>query len=1025
MQRGQGGSIRRLLACAVLGLLSLRVPAQDDGPQSHRPANAPVRRVPLPDLVQVAPGEQPIRLAHAGVDVFVDGSLAHTVIDLTLVNPNARVLEGELQFPLRAGQTVTGFALDMADGSMRAAVPVPKARGREVFEAVVRRGVDPALLEQTTGENFRLRVYPLRPNGARHVRIAITEWLTPGVRQRLQLGLPVDFGATRAEQLDLHVRLRATSPASVTAGTDLQGVHVQAQGADTDVTLHASGLRTGVADRHAVDLDWPAPAGDTILRERVDDRAYFHAELQVPDQPAARARPQELTLVWDASGSGAQRDHDAELRLLAALFAWQPDVKVRLRVVRDAAEPDRLFDVRGGDWQALRDTLRHVAYDGASNASLWTVPAGRAPAASLALLFSDGLGNWGDPAPVAPGTVPAYAVQAGASGSAVFLRQWAEARGGRLLDLAALSADEALRLVQQRGTRLLRVDGEGFDQAAVASYRPDAGRLVVAGRFTAAKARLELVFEGGDGATLRKSIELPAPAREEAADAGFVAQRWARLRVDELLAQPQLHRTEITALGNRFGIVTPETSLIVLETLADYQRYEIRPPRGPLRDAFDASANTVATAKSAQATRHLETLVQRWRDVQAWWDKDFPKDKPAPQQIAEAKSATGAVSDEVQRVEIASTSPMAAAAAPHRPLSLPPPAPAPAPMVTANAASARGDVSADRAAATDGLAYASRPQAREKANKDGDASASTAIHIAVQAWSPDAGGMRRLAQAATDARYAVYLDQRLESAGSPAFYLDAAQVFAAKGQRALALRVLSNLAELHLEDRGLLRVLAYRLQEMGETAQAIRVLRRVAELAPDEPQSWRDLGLAQAAAGAWQPAVDALWTAASGSWDARFGDIDVIALGELDAIAATHQVDLSAVDARLRRNLPLDVRVALAWDTDNTDIDLWVKDPNGEWVSYQKPLSRQGGRNTRDVTQGYGPEVFSLRKAIPGVYEVRAKYFGSHRQALGNGTSVMMRMTTGFGTKDEKHRDVILRLEEARDEVLVGSFEVR
>jgi Ca-activated chloride channel homolog len=320
---------------------------------------------------------------------------------------------------------------------------------------------------------------------------------------------------------------------------------------------------------------------------------------------------------------------------------------------------------------------------------------------------------------------------------------------------------------------------------------------------------------------------------------------------------------------------------------------------------------------------------------------------------------------------------------------------------------------------------AGRADASDALKKSAAAPSSTAIRIAVQAWTPDAAGMRRLAQASAEDRYAVYLDQRLEAAASPAFYLDAAQVFAARGQRALALRVLSNLAELRLEDRGLLRVLAYRLQEMGETAQAIRMLRRVAELAPDEPQSWRDLGLAQAAAGAWQPAVDALWTAASGTWDARFGDIDVIALGELNAIAATHKVDAAAVDPRLRRNLPLDLRVALAWDTDNTDIDLWVKDPNGEWVSYQKPLSRQGGRNTRDVTNGYGPEVFSLKKAIPGVYEVRAKYFGSHRQALGNGTSVMMRLSTGFGTRDEKHRDVILRLEEAKDEVLVGSFEIQ
>ena len=263
--------------------------------QGFGQASAPPR--PEPALVQVAPGQQAIRLAHAGVDVFVEGSLAHTVIDLTLANPNARVLEGELQFPLHAGQTVTGFALDMADGSMRAAVPVPKARGREVFEAVVRRGVDPALLEQTTGENFRLRVYPLRPGGTRHVRIALTEWLTPTAQQCLRLGLPLDFAGSAAGELDLHVRLHATASSQVTLGAGLDGASVAMQGLDTDISLHRSAFHPAGADRRGLDLSWPAARGDSLLRERAEGQAFFHAELQVPDQPAPRAKPGELTLI--------------------------------------------------------------------------------------------------------------------------------------------------------------------------------------------------------------------------------------------------------------------------------------------------------------------------------------------------------------------------------------------------------------------------------------------------------------------------------------------------------------------------------------------------------------------------------------------------------------------------------------------------------------------------------------------------------------------------------------------------------
>ncbi len=75
------------------------------------------------------------------------------------------MLEGELQFPLADGQQISGFALDI-NGEMRDAVPVPKDRSRQVFEEIARRGVDPGLLEQTAGNQFRLRTIRCRPAAA-------------------------------------------------------------------------------------------------------------------------------------------------------------------------------------------------------------------------------------------------------------------------------------------------------------------------------------------------------------------------------------------------------------------------------------------------------------------------------------------------------------------------------------------------------------------------------------------------------------------------------------------------------------------------------------------------------------------------------------------------------------------------------------------------------------------------------------------------------------------------------------------
>ena len=138
------------------------------------PATAPAQsRDHLVAPLLIAPAaEVPIRMRSLSMVTEVTGGLARTTVDMTFHNPNGRQLEGELQFPLQPGQQVSGFALDI-DGRMRPAVPVEKAKGRQVFEAIERRGVDPGLLEQTAGNQFKLRVYPLPANGERRVRISI------------------------------------------------------------------------------------------------------------------------------------------------------------------------------------------------------------------------------------------------------------------------------------------------------------------------------------------------------------------------------------------------------------------------------------------------------------------------------------------------------------------------------------------------------------------------------------------------------------------------------------------------------------------------------------------------------------------------------------------------------------------------------------------------------------------------------------------------------------------------------------
>src|SRR6185295_17569612 len=115
--------------------------------------------------------------------------------------------EGELQLPLRDGQQIVSFARAV-DGKLREAVPVPKARWRQVFEDIRRQRVDPGLLQATQGNNFKVRVYPILPQRTRTVAIRYSESLAIRGTQATYR-LPLDYGG-RVGELSLALSVRGS-----------------------------------------------------------------------------------------------------------------------------------------------------------------------------------------------------------------------------------------------------------------------------------------------------------------------------------------------------------------------------------------------------------------------------------------------------------------------------------------------------------------------------------------------------------------------------------------------------------------------------------------------------------------------------------------------------------------------------------------------------------------------------------------------------------------------------------------------
>jgi tetratricopeptide (TPR) repeat protein len=264
------------------------------------------------------------------------------------------------------------------------------------------------------------------------------------------------------------------------------------------------------------------------------------------------------------------------------------------------------------------------------------------------------------------------------------------------------------------------------------------------------------------------------------------------------------------------------------------------------------------------------------------------------------------------------------------------------------------------------------------------------------------------------------------------FYFNTAAFFIASGQKATGLKILSNIAELETESYELEKMLGYKLKELGETEAACAVFRKVMEWRPFEPQSYRDYGLALEDAGHYQQALDTLCYALTRNYDesvnALYPGIEETLLPEINALIVKERgrLDISRVPGSLLGNMPVDIRVVLNWNRINTDIDLWVTDPDNEKCYYAHRTTETGGRISHDFTRGLGPEQFLLKKAVKGSYKVEVNYYGDTQVQLAGETTIMAEIYTNYGTP-QQHRSIItLQMQRgAQGPAYVGEFDFK
>ncbi|MDR0646297.1 MAG: hypothetical protein LBG46_04930, partial [Elusimicrobiota bacterium] len=575
----------------------------------------PIIPIPPPQIVIVgAKNLKPIAISDLDVDIQIVGNLAMTTYDMTFKNPNASLLEGEFIMPLGENQTVAALALDI-NGKMRDGVAVEKEKARKTFEAIVRAGADPALVEKTSGNQFKTRIYPLNANGTRRVKVTIEEPLSAKGDNYVYY-LPLQFGQKLNFKIQAEVENKQTALPQ-TEG-DLSAFRFSKAGEVYKAVFESKDYTLN----NKISFLMPKNKSTPVFTHKNAGKTYFYGDVSVKKSEKAKTLPKKIAIIWDTTLSGEKRDKEKELELLNAYFKKLKTADVSFSTFKLKQDKSKKFMIRDSNWDDLKKEIESIVYDGATRLDGIDL---KNTKTDEILLFTDALSTLGS-TELNAGSAPIIVINSSSEfdrGAAV---NAVRKTGGSFINLASTPLDEAVNTLTKQSVRLIRYEykASDFENITPAQSGDLKENFTFAGILKTNQSEITLVF-GYDDKNITETKKITVSA---GGDNPAVMRLWAQQRIRELELNKEKNEEAIKALGKEFSVVTDYTSLLVLEELSDYIRYEITPP-AELAGAYNQALQNKRKDAQAKEQSILESAIAEVKEIKDWWEKDFKAEPPS------------------------------------------------------------------------------------------------------------------------------------------------------------------------------------------------------------------------------------------------------------------------------------------------------------------------------------------------------------------------------------------------------------
>jgi len=644
--------------------------------------------------VIIRPDFQPadLELRQHRVNADIQEQVAVVTVEHEFYNPSSTTVEGTFLFPLPQNAQVSRFSMNV-DGKEMVGELLTAEEARRIYEDIVRRSLDPALLEMADYRTFRARIFPIPPRATRRLTLRYDATLpregkTVTLQYPLQGGLshrgvnaPPPFPMHPMPQLQRDQRRepdqvrsqQSTIQIQINTATAIKNIYSPSHRVEVrqesdrraTVTFEANNAIDGRDFLLYYSLD-PNEIGATVLTHRpyTEKSGYFMLLLSPQVNPdATQVQGKDLVFVLDTSGSMAgEKMQQAKAALRYCLQRLGP--RDRFGLVTFSSEA-RKFRESLAAIEIRDDALYHVdrlEASGGTNINEALLAAtdllhNSERGNSMIIFLTDGLPSTGIQD---EGAIRRNIKDANRSGVRVFSFGVGFDVNTRLLDGLAKESNAFSDYISPQENIEEKVSNfyekvrypvmsnieysfRGVEAHALSPQRlPDlfkGGQIILAGRYRDG-GRATLVLRGQVGNERQElQYDFAFPRQERERD--FVARLWATRHVGDLLDEIRLQgenaelKNEVIALAKEFGLVTPYTSYLVQEeeqlTWRERRddRLQIMPSAGSGR-RMEAPQAVVAPDLSTMQEASGAGAVQMSKSIRAMKSADVAPEAESP-----------------------------------------------------------------------------------------------------------------------------------------------------------------------------------------------------------------------------------------------------------------------------------------------------------------------------------------------------------------------------------------------------------